>query len=143
VRTGQHRSQSIQGPGADRKGVPWDRVLVTFMRAMAAVWVVKGLSYWLTILGVDPLGGPTFEALSPAARAVVIVFAVLDLVASVGLWLTSTWGGVMWLLAIMGHILVGSLAPVGPQALGLGMVLAESGAVIVYIVLSWLAARDT
>ena len=43
-----------------------------------------------------------------------IVFAVLDLVAGVGLWLTSTWGGVMWLLAIMSHILMGSFAPAGP-----------------------------
>jgi hypothetical protein len=142
VRAEQHRSQSLQDPGADRAGVPWDRALVAFMRLMAAVWVVKGLSYWLTILGVDPLGGPTFEALPPAGRAVVIVFAVLDLVASVGLWLTSTWGGVMWLLAIMSHILVGSFAPVGPQALGIGMVVAEGAAVIVYIILSWLAARD-
>jgi hypothetical protein len=42
----------------------------------------------------------------------VIYFAVIDQVAAVGLWLTSVWGGVMWLLAIMSHLILGFFFPV-------------------------------
>ena len=69
------------------------------MRLLALLWIVKGLSAWAAILGRRTPGRPTFEARSPAARRRSIYFAVIDLVAAVGLWLASTWGGVMWLLA--------------------------------------------
>jgi hypothetical protein len=62
-------------------------------------------------------------------------------VAGVGLWLTSTWGGVMWLLAVMCHLLVGVLGPGGPEAGGL-ILAVEVALVFVYIGLSWLASRE-
>jgi hypothetical protein len=111
------------------------------MRVMALVWVAKGLIGWVTILDRDPFGGSTFLGLLPAARAAVVVFAVLDLVAGVGLWLTSTWGGVMWLLAIMSHILIGAVLPRGPLTETVFTVF-EVAAVIAYIGLSWLASRE-
>ncbi|GGH16808.1 hypothetical protein GCM10007036_17790 [Alsobacter metallidurans] len=137
----QHRSQALPETAA-RRTIAWDWVLVIFMRLMAALWLVKGLSYWVTLLGIAIPGVATFESLPPPARAVVVVFAVLDLVAAVGLWLTSTWGGVMWLLAVMSHLLIGSVAPLGSHLLGVGGVVAEASAVVAYIVFSWLAARE-
>ncbi|PSC03225.1 hypothetical protein SLNSH_19980 [Alsobacter soli] len=137
----QQRGSSAPDTHPEGSSIAWDYVLVVFMRVMAAIWVAKGLFYWLTILGVGPHGA-SFDALDPAGRAVVIIFSVLDLVAGVGLWLTSTWGGVMWLLAVMSHLLVGGLAPALPHLLGVIGVAAESVAVLAYIALSWLAARD-
>ena len=32
-------------------------------------------------------------------QATTIFFAVIDLVAAIGLWLTAAWGGVVWLIA--------------------------------------------
>ena len=36
---------------------------------------------------------------------------MIDLVAAVGLWLTSTWGGVLWLLATLSHLLLSFFFP--------------------------------
>ena len=124
-----------------RRGLAGDRALIWFMRAMAMAWIAKGLLNWLVILGHPLFGGPALDSLPLGARAAVIAFAVLDLVAGVGLWLTSTWGGVMWLLAVMCHLLVGVLGPGGPEAGGLVLAV-EVALVFVYIGLSWLASRE-
>ena len=42
----------------------------------------------------------------PAMASAVIFFGVLDLVAAVGLWLATPWGGVLWLLAAVSQIFV-------------------------------------
>lgn len=134
--TGQRRSERGEGD----RGVAWGVSLLWFMRLVAVVWLVKGLASWTLILGTGPLG-IGFEDLPAAQRGVVIVFAVLDLVAGVGLWLTSAWGGVMWLLAIMTDLIAFSLgapSPISsPIVVGLEMAL-----VLAYLALSWLAARD-
>jgi hypothetical protein len=134
--TGRRRTDR----GAPERGVAWGVALLWFMRITAMAWLLKGLAAWTTILGMGPLG-ISFEALPPAQRAIVIVFAVLDLVAGVGLWLTSAWGGVMWLLAIMTDLIAFSLGAPSPLSsaimVGLQMVL-----VLAYLVLSWLASRD-
>jgi hypothetical protein len=123
----------------DESGVAWGLVLLWFMRVVAIVWIVKGLGSWMMLLGVDPFG-VSFQDLPPAQRGVVIVFAVLDLVAGVGLWLTSAWGGVMWLLAVMTDLIAFTLGAPAPSS---GPVFAgiEVALVLAYLVLSWLAAR--
>ena len=62
-----------------------------------------------------------FESQSIAWQAATIFFAVLDLVAAVGLWLAAAWGAVIWLMA------VASMAAVEmffPQVFGGGLVVA-------------------
>ncbi|HEY7384849.1 MAG TPA: DUF6163 family protein, partial [Beijerinckiaceae bacterium] len=77
----------------------WNFILVWFMRMLALMWIAKGLGYWAVILGAD--NAPIqFEARTTGFQATTIYFAIIDLVAAVGLWLTSTWGGVLWLLAV-------------------------------------------
>ena len=86
----------------------WGFVLTWFMRLLAVLWIIKGLSAWAVILGMwSPVGA--FETRSTGYQATIIYFAVIDLVAAVGLWMASTWGGVMWLLAVMSHLILGSL----------------------------------
>ncbi len=46
-----------------------------------------------------------------AAKAVAIGFATLDLVAAVGMWLLSAWGGVMWLLTVTIELVLTFIAP--------------------------------
>ena len=41
----------------------------------------------------------TFENASMPWQAATVFFAVIDLVAAVGLWLAAAWGGVVWLTA--------------------------------------------
>ncbi|MFL4988796.1 MAG: DUF6163 family protein, partial [Microvirga sp.] len=99
----------------------------------------KGLSSWAAILGVWTPGA--FELRTTGYQATKIYFAVIDLVASVGLWMASTWGGVLWLLAVMSHLI---LAAFFPRVLGSGFapLIFFSVLVVAYIAISWLAARD-
>ena len=78
---------------------------------------------------------------STGAQATVIYFAVIDPVAAVGLWLTSVWGGVMWLLAIMSHLILGFFFPsvVPSNVVSIAFFL---GFILIYLVISWLAARE-
>lgn len=126
--------------GESERTVAWGVALLWFMRIVAVAWLLKGLASWSIILGAGPLG-IGFESLPPAQRGVVIVFAVLDLVAGVGLWLTSAWGGVMWLLAIMTDLIAFSLGAPSPIASPV-LVGLEMALVLGYLALSWLASRD-
>lgn len=121
--------------------IAWDRVLVWFMRTVAAMWMVKALVSWAMILGVDILDLPPFETMPAFLKGAVILFAVLDPVAAVGLWLTSAWGGVMWLIAVLSHLAVAVLRPSG-ATIGLALAVVEGLLIALYVTLSWLAGRD-
>ena len=122
------------------RAVRWNFILVWFMRMMALMWIAKGLGYWAVILGAD--NAPIqFEARTTGFQATTIYFAIIDLVAAVGLWLTSTWGGVLWLLAVMSHLILAVFFPHivtgGPILIGLFL-----SFIIAYLLISWLAASD-
>jgi fatty acid desaturase len=129
----------LSSPSAPRP-LRWNSTLVWFMRALAAVWLVKGLFAWGTILGIN-LPAPGFEARTTGFQAAMIYFAVIDLVAAVGLWLTSTWGGVLWLLAVMSHLI---LAVFFPRFVSNGSLLIALFilSIMVYLTVSWLAAIE-
>ena len=123
-----------------RPPVRWNPILVWFMRLVALLWMAKGLLSWAVIVGLSQAGMP-FEVRSTGFQATIIWFAVIDLVAAVGLWLNSSWGGVLWLLAVMSHLI---LAVFFPRIVAGGPVLvALSLALIgVYLAVSWLAAGE-
>ena len=121
------------------EGLRWSLVLTWFMRVVAVLWLMKGLFAWATIVGAAP--GDAFEARPTGSQATLIYFAVIDLVAAVGLWMASTWGGVLWLLAVMSHLI---LSVFFPRIVSAGpVIMALSGGLIVsYLVISWFAARE-
>lgn len=118
----------------------WSAALIGFMRVMSLIWLIKGLLAWAAILGIN-LPPPAFEARSTGYQAGMIYFAVIDLVAAVGLWLTSTWGGVLWLLAVMSHLILAVFFPrfVSNGALLIAVFIL---AIMAYLTLSWLAAIE-
>ena len=122
------------------RAVRWNFILVWFMRMLALIWIAKGLGYWAVILGADNAPTP-FEGRGTGFQATTIYFAIIDLVAAVGLWLTSTWGGVLWLLAVMSHLILTVFFPRivtgGPILIGLFL-----SFLITYLMISWLAAGD-
>lgn len=121
--------------GGRRKRLRWDIVLVWYLRLLAIAWIAKGLLSWNIIFT------GAFEGRSNSFQASVIYFSLIDVIAAVGLWLASAWGGVVWLLAVMSHLVLGTFFPrifiVGP----IGQAI-EVGLIVVYLVLSWLAARQ-
>ena len=132
--------------GADRieerpadAALRWTPILTWFMRVVAVLWIAKGLSAWATIVGAGT--GAGFEGRPTGYQATMIYFAVIDLVAAVGLWMASTWGGVLWLLAVMSHLI---LAMFFPRIVSMEPIMMAflGGLIVSYLVISWLSARE-
>jgi hypothetical protein len=128
----------------------WSLLLVWFMRTMAVVWISKGLFAWAIALGVDhdiadALGIHSvladFLELPVVTQGMIGFVAVADLLAAVGLWLAAPWGGVLWLICASTEVMAATLgagaALTGPLGVALDGVL-----IVVYFVLSWLAANE-
>ena len=120
--------------------IRWTAMLVWFMRTVALVWVVKGLFNWSVILDANPRVAD-FATLSLVVEASIIFFAAADLIAAIGLWLASPWGGVLWLVCA---ICEASSPLVGVKSLfastiGLGL---NAGLIAIYFALSWMASRE-
>ena len=117
----------------------WTAWLVWFMRTMALVWIAKGLFNWSVILDANPRVAD-FLTLPIILEATIIFFAVADLVAAVGLWLASPWGGVLWLVCAICEAaspLVGVKSSFA-NAIGIGI---NATLAAIYFVLSWMASR--
>ena len=119
----------------------WRTVLVWLLRLVSIGWLAKGLLAWAVILGVGMEGQVPFEQRLLSFQAITVYFAVIDLVAAVGLWLTSTWGGVLWLLAAISQLLLGfffpRLLPMAPWVAG-----AYVAAILAYFLATWAAENE-
>jgi len=115
----------------------WTRRLVLFLRLMAAVSMVKGLYHWTRVCGIG-VGSDLFEYQSIAWQAATIFFAVIDLVAAVGLWLAAAWGAVIWLMSVASML---AFEIFFPQVFGSGILigLAEGALLAIYL---WLALKS-
>ena len=130
--------------------VSWGFVLLFFMRLLGFLWMLRGVLLWLGILHVSivvsfldlvvvqPID---LGALPLGEAAMVVFFAVFDLVAAVGLWLAAPWGGVLWLVAALAQVAHLTLRPSsfwdGISLNGLSLLL-----ILIYFTLSFLAARE-
>ncbi len=111
----------------------WTRRLVIFLRIMAVVSVAKGLYHWAQVTGFVGGEEEAFENQSMAWQTATIYFAVIELVAAVGLWLATPWGAVVWLTTVVSMAVIelmfpaiygGSLTVVGLEAVMLAAYLA-------------------
>jgi hypothetical protein len=128
------------GAGA-ASGEVWAARLVLFLRLMAAVALLKGLYYWAIVCGV---GAPTpqgFDSYAVPYQSATVFFAVIDLVAAVGLWLAAPWGAVVWLTSVISMAAVEALFP---QIYGgsLWIIMLELAQLGIYLSLALLAARE-
>lgn len=85
---------------------PWSTVLVLYLRLIAIILLIGGVIYWARIVGLTEWRGMWFWQMPVSVQAAVVFFAVLDLVAAIGLWLTVSWGTVMWLFRCACQILM-------------------------------------
>jgi uncharacterized RDD family membrane protein YckC len=127
--------QVVKGQGT------WTEYLVLFLRIMAGVSLIKGLYHWAQICGIGAPFNGGFESHSIAWQTSTVLFAVLDLVAAVGLWLAAAWGAVVWLTSVV------SMATVEvffPQVYGASIfiVLIEMTLLGCYLFLAIASARE-
>ncbi len=121
------------GPDAEEARATF--FLTVFFRVMALLWIAEGLAQWRRILA--PVAG-SFPDHSSSVIAATIFFAVLDLVAAVGLWLVAPWGGVVWILTLMAQVFVVSVKPAFFLG-GAWIELFDGILLVAYLWLSWRA----
>ena len=82
-----------------------------FLRIMAVVSVAKGLYHWAQVTGF--IGGEeeAFENQPMAWQTATVYFAVIELVAAVGLWLATPWGAVVWLTTVVSMAVIELMFP--------------------------------
>jgi hypothetical protein len=125
---------------ATRKRRRWTRLLIVFLRCLSLLCLLRGLVDWSRILGfLGPENG--FETSPLTAQVTVVLYAVLNCVAAVGLWLTSAWGAVLWLIVTLCEVflpwtIVQTMGEAGTVDALLLILVA------IYILLTWLSARE-
>lgn len=113
-------------------------LLVVFMRIMAVLWMFQGLMQWKLILAPDSV---PLDALPMPVATAIGFFAVIDLLAAVGLWLASPWGGVLWIFSASASVVVSLFMP-GFHAGGRLVMAIDLALMVVYFVLTWQAAQE-
>ncbi|MDR6302377.1 fatty acid desaturase [Nitrobacter vulgaris] len=119
----------------------WTRRLVVFLRAMAVLSLVVGLYHWAQLTGFIGSEDDGFENQMVAWQAATIYFAVIELVAAVGLWLATPWGAVVWLTTVVSMAVVELMFPAiyGGNLIIVGL---ETALLTAYLALAWMAARE-
>ncbi len=89
----------------------WTRRLVLFLRIMAVISVAKGLYHWAQVTGFVGGEEEAFENQPMAWQTATVYFAVIELVAAVGLWLATPWGAVVWLTTVVSMAVIELMFP--------------------------------
>jgi len=141
IRTDLSRTLEPVHADDDSRKYRWTGRLVLFLRVMAVLALLKGLYHWAEVVGILGAADGGFENRPLPWQTATAFFAVIDLVAAVGLWLTAAWGAVVWLTAVVSmaavevlfpHIYGGRMTVVAIQALML----------FAYLGLAVMAARE-
>ena len=125
----------------ETEGRRWPYRLVVFLRVMAAISLGKGLYHWAIVCGISAPFPSGFDSYSTSYQVATVFFAVIDLVAGVGLWLAAPWGAVVWLTSVISMAAVEILFP---QIYGghMGVVGIEVVLLGMYLWLALMAARE-
>lgn len=133
--------EPVRAGSGSRVAGTWTEYLVLFLRLMAAVSIIKGLYHWSQVCGVGAGVDGGFEAHTVAWQAATVFFAVLDLVAAVGLWLAAAWGAVVWLTSVVSMAAVEIIFP-SVYGGSIAVVVIEMALLIIYLGLAIVAARE-
>jgi hypothetical protein len=124
-----------------RRGQRWTPRLVVFLRVMAGLAMLKGLFHWAVLLGIGEGPDTVFTRQSMPWQTATVYFALIDLMAAVGLWLAATWGAVVWLTAAVSMAVVEVFFP---QIYGgsIFIIVTEFALICCYLWLAILSARE-
>ncbi|MCJ7994735.1 hypothetical protein J5N58_11320 [Rhizobium cremeum] len=91
------------------KGSVAEILFVIFLRLIAIACLWFGLQYWGMLVGYSLGGQGRFDLLSLPWKVAGASLSVIFPVAALGLWLTVSWGPVIWALAAGTQILMHGL----------------------------------
>jgi Family of unknown function (DUF6163) len=137
----RHSLEPVHTGEDEAQGQKWAHWLVMFLRTMAAVSLAKGLYHWAVVCGFHAPAPSGFDAYPTPYQVATVFFAVIDLVAGVGLWLAAPWGAVVWLTSVISMAAVEILFP---QIYGghLWVIFVELILLAAYLALALMAARE-
>ena len=72
---------------------------------------LKGLYHWAQVTGFVGGEEDAFENQPMAWQTATVYFAVIELVAAVGLWLATPWGAVVWLTTVVSMAVIELMFP--------------------------------
>ena len=138
---GPHILEPVHAADGEADGKRWSYRLVVFLRVMAAISLCKGLYHWAVICGIGAPFPSGFDSYSTPYQVATVFFAIIDLVAGVGLWLAAPWGAVVWLTSVISMAAVELLFP---QIYGGNMWVVVMDVLLlgIYLGLSLMAARQ-
>jgi Family of unknown function (DUF6163) len=119
----------------------WTRRLVIFLRVMAVIAVVMGLYHWARVTGFIGSEDDVFENQPMSWQTATVYFAVIDLVAAVGLWLATPWGAVVWLTSVVSMAVIELMFP-AIYGGNITIIVIEGVSLIAYLALAWMAALE-
>lgn len=119
----------------------WTGRLVLYLRVMAAIAILKGLYHWAQVTGFVGGEDDAFQNQSIAWQTATVFFAVIELVAAVGLWLATPWGAVVWLTSVVSMAVVELMFPL---IYGGHFILVAFQLILLcaYLALAWMAAME-
>lgn len=79
---------------------------VWFHRIMAAYCLLFGTLYWVRLSGVYPGADWRFDLMSAPWQVAATSLAVLFPFAATGLWLTASWGPVIWFVCAAAEVVM-------------------------------------
>jgi hypothetical protein len=137
------QSETFDAPVKEKTAAaePWTEHLVLFLRVMAGVSLLKGLYHWAQVCSIGASPDQTFEMQSMAWQSATAFFAVIDLVAAVGLWLAAAWGAVVWLTSVVSMVVIEVFFP-GVFGTSTFILIIETGLLFFYLWLAIHAARE-
>jgi hypothetical protein len=132
--------EPVHAEESELEAARWPFWLMVFLRTMAALSLAKGLYHWAIVCGIGAPFPSGFDSYPTSYQVATVFFAVIDLVAGVGLWLAAPWGAVVWLTSVISMAAVELLFP---QIYGGSMwvVVAEGVLLATYLGLALMASR--
>lgn len=132
---------AISSERKDSEESVWVRRLVLFLRVMAVLSMMMGLYHWALVTGFALYQNEPFEHQPMSWQTATVFFAVIELVAAVGLWLATPWGAVVWLTTVVSMAVIELMFP---SIYGGSLVMVGIGVVLLaaYLALAWMAARE-
>lgn len=86
-----------------------ETLFTVFMRMTAMACFYFGLRYWDLVLGISSGNVIRFDVMTVPWRTLATVLAVAYPIISLGLWMGSTWGAVIWAAVAIGEVLAHTL----------------------------------
>jgi hypothetical protein len=136
-----HTLEPVHAGEDEAEGRRWAYWLVVFLRVMAGISLLKGLYHWAIVCGITAPFPSGFDSYPTPYQVATVFFAVIDLVAGVGLWLAAPWGAVVWLTSVISMAAVEALFP---QIYGgnILVIVTELVLLTIYLGLALMAARE-